>query len=99
LNPHGDMLEVWFAAEGAEVTAFAVKLEAFIEGKHREIVRYDTGHGRPHRDVLDWQGKPIHPRKRWAPLGTTNNQALTDAIDDITENWERYIDAFMRRRS
>lgn len=90
------MLEVWFATEGSVVTEFVVKLEAFIDDEYREVVRYDSAHGRPHRDTLNWFGRTIH--KRWNPVGTTNNQALTRAIDDITKNWEQYIESFVRRK-
>ena len=90
------MLEVWFVTDGPTVNGFVVKLETVIDGRYREVIRFDGAHGRPHRDTLNWHGRVVH--KRWAPIGTTYNQALTDAIDDITENWERYINAFLKRR-
>ena len=90
------MQEVWFVTDGPVVKAFVVKLEALIDGEYHEVVRFDGAHGRPHRDTLDWYGKVIH--KQWAPIGTTNNQALTNARRDIRENADRYVDAFLRRR-
>ena len=86
LNPHGDRLEVWYRTDGSNVLAFVVKLEAHIDGVYREVVRFDSAHGRPHRDTLDWFGNTV--RKRWSPVGATNNLALTDAIGDIELNWE-----------
>jgi hypothetical protein len=90
------MLEVWFVAEGSTVTGFVAMLEAHIDGEYREVIRDDGAHGRPHRDTLGWSGRTI--RKQRATIGTTNNQALSSAINDITENWERNIEDFLRRK-
>ena len=40
------------AAEKRQVKRFVVQYEAYIEGKWRAIVRYDTAHGYFHRDIL-----------------------------------------------
>jgi hypothetical protein len=90
------MLEIWFATQGRNVTDFVVKLEAFVDGEYREVVRFDSGHDHPHRDTLDWAGTTI--RKRWERTGITFNQALDEAISDIQVNWERYIEDYLRNR-
>lgn len=87
---------MWFRTDGSTVMAFVVKLEAHIDGVYREVLRFDSAHGRSHRDTLDWLGKTV--RKRWSPVGTTNNEALTDAIADVELHWERYIGDFLRRK-
>ena len=79
------------------IVDFVVQYEAYIDGQYRQIVRYDGSHGRPHFDVLDGDGETIE--KHWAPLGTTNNQALTDAIHDIDANSDRYFAEYLQRRS
>ena len=96
LNARGDVLRIRFTTEEGNVIDYMVQYEAFIGGEYRPVVRSDSGHERPHLDVLDWNGKTTE--KRWAAEGTTNNQALTDAIGDIEANWERYLDGFLRRR-
>ena len=75
---------------------FVVQYEAFIDGQYRPVVRYDGSHGRPHLDVLDWDGESIE--KHWAQPGTTNNQALTEAINDIDSNSDRYLAEYLQRR-
>lgn len=75
---------------------FLAQYEALIEGEYRPVIRYAGRHGRPHCDVLDWNGQTID--KIWAPAGTTNNQAFTQAIRDIRENWKQHRNAFQERR-
>jgi hypothetical protein len=96
LNERGDTVRVRIVRVGRTVVDFVVQYEAYIDEEYRPLVRYDGRHDRPHRDLLDWNGETIE--KRWATTGTTNNEALTDAIDDIRRNWEEYLDGFLRRR-
>jgi hypothetical protein len=42
--------------EEGVVTDFVIQYEAEIDGKWHEIVRYDTAHDRPHKDVLHPDG-------------------------------------------
>jgi hypothetical protein len=88
-------MRVWFTTEGWPVLDFTVQYEAYIEGQHRPVVRYDCHNG-PHRDLLDWAGNTID--KRFMRTGIIYNQALNEAIADIVTNWERYRDDFLRRR-
>ena len=97
LERRGDFIRVRIVKEAKTVVDFVVQYEAYIDSQYRPIVRYDGSHGRPHFDVLDWDGEAIE--KHWAPLGTTNNQALTDAIDDISTNSDRYYAEYLQRRS
>lgn len=34
------------------IVRFCVQYEAWIEGEWHPIVRYDSAHGRPHKDIL-----------------------------------------------
>lgn len=88
-------MRVRIVTEGRTVLDFTVQYEAYIEGEHRPVVRYDCHLG-PHRDTLDWNGETID--KHWMPKGIPYNQALDDATADIEANWERYRDDFLRRR-
>ena len=38
--------------ERGQITRFCVQYEAFIDGEWQAIVRYDTAHGRPHKDLI-----------------------------------------------
>ena len=55
------------------------------------VVRYDTAHGVPHRDLLDKRGRVL--RKNWL-VGMTFEQALIHAKEDLLKNYERYIKNF-----
>jgi hypothetical protein len=77
---------VWFELEQNKVLNFVVQLECRMNGKWRPVVRYDTAHGFAHRDVL-------HPSSETEKTEMTienYNDALTFAIKDLVENWERY---------
>jgi hypothetical protein len=76
-----------------EVTDFVVKLLAHGEGKWHEILRYDSGHDCPHKDILGTDGKTI--RKVWYDF-LDNAQALTMAITDIKENCEFYKQRYQK---
>ncbi len=96
LNGQGDILRVRFATEDGAVIDFLVQYEATIDGKRKAVVRYDSHHGRGHRDMLDWNGRNHH--KDWAPEGIGLGAVLTWAVDDLMENWERYRTEFLQRR-
>ncbi len=78
-------LAVWFSYARGKITAFAVKLIY----KGREIIRYDNGHGLPHRDIL-YSG-----RKEWL-WGMEVNEALTFAVEDLKDNYATYIERSKR---
>jgi hypothetical protein len=95
INSLGDFVFVFIEREGKVVKAFAVQYKALIEGNERPIVRYDTAHGFAHRDFSGWDERTVHwDRMRDADYATL----LTEAIDDLTTNWERYRADFLRRR-
>ena len=91
----GDVYRVRIRAERGRVTRFTVQFEVRIEDRFYPAIRYDTAHGRPHRDTLDWHGTVID--KVWLPL-TSYAQAVDDAIAEIKANWHTYREAFERRR-
>ncbi len=91
----GDILRVHLRIERGRVTRFTARYEAWIEGRAYPVVRYDSVHNRPHRDLLDRSGRVVE--KRWAPLGTSLAEALTEFIIEIRTNWRTYRDRFLRR--
>ena len=96
LDRLGHVIRVRFVRVAKTVGDFVVQYEVLVDGQYRQVVRYEGSHGHPYRDILDWDGNTI--AKRWAPPGTTNNQALTDAINDIIANSDRYFADFLKRR-
>ena len=74
---------VW---EPGEIVEFRIQYEAFIAGQWHSVVRYDTAHGEPHRDVLHPDGtqtKEMYP-------GYSTAEVLTNGQRDIMENWPKY---------
>jgi hypothetical protein len=73
-----------------KVVEFRIQFEALIDGRWRVIVRYDTAHGRPHRDIM-------HPvsagTKEWLDI-YSSAEVLTIGQRDIMENWPAYRKRF-----
>jgi hypothetical protein len=84
---------VHFKTEKGYVTEFVVKLLSAFEGEWHEILRYDSGHSCPHKDILNTDGKVI--RKIWYDF-LDNGQALTMAITDIKDNFEFYKERYQK---
>jgi hypothetical protein len=76
---------------------FTVQYETEVNDELKPVVRYDTAHGFAHCDTLGWNGETIH----WQPMHNRDTfaEAMTEAIADLTSNWERYRADFMRRRT
>lgn len=86
LLDHKNALRVKFNLEQGRVRQFMVQLECEFENDWLPVVRYDTAHGFAHCDRL-------HPYKDTVKTGlvTQNyNEALTFAIQDLTNNWQEY---------
>jgi hypothetical protein len=89
----GTIVYVYFKTKKGDVVEFVVKLLSLFEGKWHEIVRYDSGHGCPHKDILNIDGEVI--RKVWYDF-LDNAQALTMAITDIKDNFEFYKERYQK---
>jgi hypothetical protein len=76
----------WHVWEQGVIVEFRIQYEAFIEEYWHPVVRYDSAHGRPHRDVLH----PIDPEtKEWFP-NYRNTDVLSIGQRDIVANWPTY---------
>jgi len=78
--------------EEGTVTGFVVQYEAEIEGEWREIVRYDTAHGSPHKDIM-------HPDGTTTKEGFphyTRAEVMTLGQNDIRKNWQKYREQYER---
>jgi len=78
---------VYFSTEKKDVKSFTVKLRCKFDEQWYEVVRYDSGHGVPHKDILYPDGK--NARKIWYHY-MNNNQALDFALDEMKEQYEFY---------
>jgi len=81
-----DRYRLYCVIAKGQVVVFRVQYEAFIEGKWRPIVRYDTAHGFPHRDLLH----PNRPAEKMECPGWSNAEVLTLGQEDIKRNWQTY---------
>lgn len=84
---------VYFITERGGVKEFVVKMLCESERQWHEVLRYDSGHECPHKDILDTDGNVI--RKVWYDY-INNSQALTMAITDIKDNYEFYKERYLR---
>ncbi len=69
-----------------KILEFTIQYETFINEKWYPVVRYDTFHGFPHKDVMRPNGTQI---KTQLFIFDYNN-ALTFAEQDIKVNWSFY---------
>lgn len=89
----GSVIYVYIRTDSGEVTEFAVKLLAAFEDEWHEILRYDSGHDCPHKDILYIDGKVI--RKVWYDF-LDNSRALSMAIQDLKDNYEFYKERYLK---
>lgn len=89
LNPENS-IRIRFGTEYGRIIRFTVQLECQFD-EWTPVLRYDTAHGFAHYDI-------IHPHgdDQKVPIEIQNfNEALTFAVTDITQNWERYRERFV----
>lgn len=79
--------------ESGNVSGFVIQLEITIDDRVYPMVRYDSAHGQPHRDILDAAGQVI--AKEWLPFDF--KRASDYAHTDIRANWRQYREDFLRR--
>jgi hypothetical protein len=80
------------ARERGAIVEFRIQYEALIAGQWQCVVRYDSVHGQPHRDVLHPDGSET---KEWYG-GYANAEVLTIGQRDIIKNWRQYRLAYER---
>lgn len=73
---------------------FRIQLEVFIGEEWSPVVRYDTAHGKPHRDILHPDGEQT---KDWFE-GYSVAEVLTIGQKDIMENWSVYRERFVKEK-
>ena len=68
------------------IVRFRIQYEALIGERWHAIVRYDTAHGRPHKDVLHPDGS----QDKVEFYGYSGAEVLTLGERPIKANWQRY---------
>ena len=85
----------WHVWEQGAIVEFRIQYETIIEGHWHPVVRSDSAHGRPHRDIL-------HPNapvtKDWY-TGYRNADVLSIGQRDIVTNWPTYRAKYEREMS
>lgn len=95
VGTEGDRYRVRIRSERGRVARYSVQFEVLVSGRFHPAIRYDNAHGRPHLDVLGWNGELVD--KEWLsnrPFG----EAATDAVIDVKTNWLLHREGFMRRK-
>lgn len=75
-----------------KIVEFRIQLEIFVDKEWYAVVRYDTAHGKPHRDILHPNGEQT---KDWFE-GYSVEDVLTIGQKDIMDNWLAYRDRFIK---
>ena len=92
----GAVVRVRLNVNRGQVTDFTLQLEIFVDGRWWPVVRYDTAHGQPHRDTLDWEGRVVE--KFWLPPTLTNKVAVRFAERDLDNNEATFVAEFLERK-
>jgi len=87
----GTKIYIYLVMTQGIVTTFVVKLLVQFQEVWHEVLRCDSGHDCPHKDILDTEGAVV--RKVWYDF-LDNGQALTMAITDIKDNHEFYKERY-----
>jgi hypothetical protein len=82
-----DRIEVEFEKEEGRLQRFVVNYVATIGGREFAVVRFDTAHGFPHRDVLLPNGTH-HSQDALPPIG--HHDLMWRAVRDVRDNWMTY---------
>lgn len=87
-----DRFRYYHYFDKGRIVRFVIQYEAWIDGKWCPIVRYDTAHQRPHKDLLH----PDRPQEKVEFNGYTQEEVLTIGERDIKQNWRQYRDQYER---
>ena len=85
----GIEIHVYFDTLNGLVINYVVKLLLWKSKRYYEVVRFDSAHGCPHKDILDEKGMVV--RKIWFE-SLDNQQGLDMAIKDIKDNYDLYVE-------
>jgi len=78
--------------ESGRIVEFRIQFEAKFEDKWHAVVRYDSAHDMPHKDILYPDGSET---KEWFTRYSCA-EVLTIGQRDIMENWPAYRERYER---
>lgn len=81
-----NILRARFDLERGEVLGFTAQLECRFDDEWMPVVRYDTAHDFAHCDRLH----PYEEAVKTEMATQDYNEALTVAMNDLTNNWRAY---------
>jgi len=87
-----DRFRYYHYFEHGRITRFIIQYEAYIREKWHPIVRYDTAHGRPHKDILHIDGS----QEKVEFYNYSREEVLTFGERDIKANWQQYRTKYER---
>jgi hypothetical protein len=82
----------YHVSKGKKIVEFRIQLEVLVDEEWYPVVRYDTAHGIPHRDILHPNGEQT---KEWFE-GYSIEDVLTIGQKDIMDNWLAYRKRFIK---
>ena len=85
-----DRIRFRFLIEKGKVTNLVIQYEAIINGKWKELVRYDFAHGFFHRDLMFSNGEK---EKKRIEIQNLKNASVY-AEEDIKDRWQWYKENF-----
>ena len=89
-----DRFRYFHSLQHGKIVRFCVQYEAFITGKWHAIVRYDTAHDSPHRDLLN----PDGTQEKQVLHGYSAEEILALGERDLKTNWKRYRVEYEKRK-
>lgn len=87
-----DRFRYYHFLDQGRIVRFIIQYEALIAGKWHPIVRYDTAHSRPHKDMLH----PDGTQDKIEFYGYIPEEVLTIGERDIKANWQQYRSEYER---
>ena len=89
----GIAIHVFFETSHGVLLSYVVKLVVRQDDGYHEIIRFDTAHDCPHKDILGIDGKV--KRKIWFEM-LDNKQGLDVAVKDLKDNYLLYIERYLK---
>jgi hypothetical protein len=84
---------VFFETNQGILVRYVVKLVIKQTDRYHEVIRFDSAHNCPHKDIIGNDGKVL--RKVWFEL-LDNKQGLDLAIKDLKDNYEMYVERYLK---
>jgi len=84
---------VFFETSQGILVRYVVKLIIKQDDGYHEVIRFDSAHDCPHKDILGINGTV--KRKVWFEM-LDNKQGLDLAVRDLKDNYELYIERYLK---